>query len=83
MTDCVNNHFRYAYSMILSFKSKETEALFRFERVRKWIAIERAALRKLMQLELAATLSDLRFPPGNRLEALSGDRFGALEYSHQ
>ena len=40
------------------------------------MAFERAALRKLRQLQVAALLSDLRVPPGNRLEALTGDRDG-------
>ncbi len=38
--------------------------------------IERAALRKLVMLDAAETLDDLRVPPGNRLEALRGDRAG-------
>jgi toxin HigB-1 len=42
--------------------------------VRQWTGIERAALRKLAQLDLAQNLDDMRVPPGNRLEALSGDR---------
>jgi toxin HigB-1 len=62
--------------MIISFKSKETESLFRLERSRRWANIERAALRKLVQLDLALNVNDLRVPPGNRLEALSGDRKG-------
>lgn len=62
--------------MIKSFRSKETEALFRLRRVRKWASIERPALRKLVQLDLAQSLNDMRVPPGNRLEALGGDRKG-------
>lgn len=62
--------------MIKSFKSRETRWLFEREHVRKWIKIERAALRKLIQLDLASTLDDMRAPPGNRLEALVGDRKG-------
>jgi toxin HigB-1 len=62
--------------MIRSFKSKETENLFRLERSRRWSSIERAALRKLVQLDLALNINDLRVPPGNRLEALAGDRKG-------
>jgi toxin HigB-1 len=38
--------------------------------------IERAALRKLVMIDAAQTLDDLRVPPGNRLEALSGRREG-------
>jgi toxin HigB-1 len=62
--------------MIRSFKSRETESLFRLERSRRWANIERPALRKLVQLDLAASLEDLRVPPGNRLEALQRDRKG-------
>ena len=62
--------------MIKSFRSKETEELFRLGHVRRWAAIERQALRKLVQIELAQNLNDLRVPPGNRLEPLYGDRVG-------
>ena len=62
--------------MIRSFLCKETEALFRQQRVRRWARIERQALRKLVQLDLANSLDDMRAPPGNRLESLSGDRKG-------
>jgi toxin HigB-1 len=62
--------------MIKSFASKDTEELFSLGHVRRWAHIERAALRKLVQLDLARNLSDLRVPPGNRLEALSGNRKG-------
>lgn len=62
--------------MIRSFRCKETEALFRQQQVRRWAHIERQALRKLVQLDLAASPDDMRAPPGNRLEALSGDRKG-------
>jgi proteic killer suppression protein len=62
--------------MIRSFRSRETERLFRLERVARWISIERPALRKLKQFDLAETLGDMRAPPGNRLEALSGNRAG-------
>lgn len=42
----------------------------------RYRAFERQALRKLRQLEIAGNLNDLRIPPGNHLEALSGDREG-------
>ena len=42
----------------------------------RFVQLERAALRKLRQLDQARSLDDLRAPPGNRLEALSGDREG-------
>jgi toxin HigB-1 len=62
--------------MIESFADRDTEHLFRDEAVRRFQAIERQARRKLLQLDAADELSDLRVPPGNRLEALSGDRRG-------
>ena len=62
--------------MIKSFRCRDTEALFDDEPVRKFRAIERAARRKLEILAAAHQLSDLRVPPGNRLEALRGDRHG-------
>lgn len=63
-------------TMILSYADKETERLSRGERVRRFLPFERVALRKLRQLELAASINDLRIPPGNRLEILQGDCFG-------
>ena len=62
--------------MIKSFKDDDTEALFRLGRVRRFVHIERPALRKLKQLDLARRLEDMRVPPANRLEKLSGDRGG-------
>ena len=62
--------------MIRSFRCKDTERLAAGFRVRRFIAIERVAQRKLAQLNAAATLDFLRVPPGNRLEALRGDRAG-------
>ena len=63
--------------MIRSVRCKDTRRLAAGERVRRFIAIERVAQRKLAQLDAAATLDFLRAPPGNRLEALRGDRSGA------
>lgn len=62
--------------MIRSFRCAETAALARGERVRRFEGIAAVARRKLRQLEIAGRLEDLRIPPGNRLEALRGDRAG-------
>lgn len=63
--------------MIRSFRDKEAERIFGEKRSRKLPSeIQRTALRKLVQLDNAVTLEDLRVPPGNRLEALRGDRAG-------
>ena len=62
--------------MIASFADKDTERLFHDRPVRRFSAIERVARRKLMLLSAATRLDDLRIPPGNRLEALKGDRAG-------
>ncbi len=63
--------------MIRSFRDKETEKVFLRERSRKLSSyVQRIALRKLVMLDAAQTIQDLRVPPGNRLEKLSGDREG-------
>jgi proteic killer suppression protein len=62
--------------MIRHFQNKETQRLFNGEPVRQWKAISRVAMRKLEWLNAAHDLVDLRVPPGNRLEKLTGDRAG-------
>jgi proteic killer suppression protein len=65
--------------MIRSFRDRKTEEVFRRERVRAIHPdVQRLALRKLVILDAAESLQDLRVPPGNRLERLSGDRTGQL-----
>ena len=71
-----NHAPRYYYSMIASFKDADTEALASGLRVRRFVNFESVARRRLRQLQVASKLEDLRVPPGNRLEALKGDRMG-------
>jgi proteic killer suppression protein len=64
--------------VLRSFADKEAERIWRRERVRKLDqSTQRAALRKLLILDAAETLGDLRVPPGNGLEKLKGDRAGS------
>ncbi len=62
--------------MIRSFRCNDTRRLFADERGWRFAAIERPARRKLEMLAAARVLDDLRSPPGNRLEALRGNRAG-------
>lgn len=62
--------------MIQSFKDAATHALFVERRHRKFANFAGVALRKLDQIEAAIELSDLKEPPGNRLEPLKGARSG-------
>jgi toxin HigB-1 len=62
--------------MIRSFQCPDTKRLAQGWAVPRFQAFERVARRKLRQLEIADCLDDLRIPPGNRLEALRGDRAG-------
>jgi len=62
--------------MIHSFACLDTKALFGSQVVPRFRNIERVARRKLLQLNASTELAGLRVPPGNRLEALKGDRKG-------
>jgi proteic killer suppression protein len=62
--------------MLKTFADQATADLFAGKRVARWTNIQTVATRKLQQLDSAMTLDSLRVPPGNRLEALSGDRKG-------
>ena len=63
--------------VLRSFRDKDTEAIWQRRRSRRLDgATQRAASRKLAMLDAAETLADLRVPPGNRLEKLTGDRAG-------
>jgi proteic killer suppression protein len=62
--------------MIRGFKAADVERLWLGETVRRWAGIEKQAKRKLDMLDSAVRLNDLRSPPGNRLEALAGNRKG-------
>jgi len=62
--------------MIQSFDDPETERLFRTEKSRRYNAIARVALRKLIQMNRAMVIQDLAVPPGNRLETLKGNLAG-------
>jgi proteic killer suppression protein len=61
---------------IRSFRCSDTQAIFEGGSPRRFRNIEQVAQRKLQMLDSAFELRDLRVPPGNRLEALSGDRTG-------
>jgi toxin HigB-1 len=62
--------------VIKSFRCEDTGRVHRRERVLRFRTFERVAQRKLRQLDAAAELRDLMAPPGNRLEALRGERAG-------
>lgn len=62
--------------MILAFKCVDTQALFTTGKSRRFATIKIVAERKLAQLHAAVSLESLKAPPGNRLEALIGNRQG-------
>lgn len=62
--------------MIQSFNCRDTQALYEGRSLRRFRAFLTVAERKLTQLDAAQTLDFLKAPPGNRLEALKGDRKG-------
>lgn len=62
--------------LVKSFSDKETAALFHSGHSRKFRSIERIALRKLDMINAAVNVETLKIPPGNRLEALKGNRQG-------
>jgi plasmid maintenance system killer protein len=67
--------------VIVSFRDKDTRALAAGQSVRRFRIFEGAARRKLRMLEAATQLGDLASPPGNRLEALRGDRRGSTAFA--
>lgn len=62
--------------MIKGFRCKDTKTLFETGKCRRFSTIVKVATRKLAQLDAAQTLEFLRSPPGNRFEALKGERKG-------
>jgi len=62
--------------VIKSFRCPDTQSLATGKRVPRFARLATVARRKLRQLEIAERLGDLRVPPGNRLEALKGNRTG-------
>ena len=65
--------------MITHFSCRDTEDLFNGKRIKRFVNIERVAIRKLQQIHAAMNLQYLRIPPANHLELLSGDR--QVQYS--
>ena len=73
----ISNATRYALSVIQSFADKESELVWQRLRVPKFGSDpQRIANHKLLILDAAETINDLRIPPGNRLEQLHGNRKG-------
>jgi len=64
--------------MIKGFRCRDTEKVFQRQRSRRFGGIRRQALRKLLVLDAAGSLKDLRIPPSNHLEKLTGNRRGQI-----
>ncbi len=70
-------HSTMIHAMIRSFANRDTERIFRRQRTRRLaVDVQRVARRRLLILDAADRLNDLRVPPGNRLEKLTGNRNG-------
>jgi proteic killer suppression protein len=72
--------------MIKVFRDKDAERIFGRQYVKRWSKeLQQIAYRKLLILDAAESLEDLKIPPGNRLEKLSGDREGqhSIRINHQ
>ena len=77
ITCCVHDAKGYTIEVLQSFGDRDTERVWLRVVVRKFHGdLQRVALRKLVILDAAETIGDLRVPPGNRLDKLSGDRAG-------
>jgi proteic killer suppression protein len=70
------NAARYSWIVIQGFSDKQAQRLWKKRSAPKFGATQKVALRKLSILDAAHTIQDLRSPPANRLEKLSGDRQG-------
>jgi toxin HigB-1 len=64
--------------MIKGFRCRDTEKVFQRQRSRRFGGIQRQALRKLLVLDAAGSLEDLRISPSNHLEKLTGKRRGRI-----
>lgn len=73
---CIDVRYTIWRMAVLSFKCSDTQALHQRVRVLRFVSIESVARRKLDQLDAATQLRDMAAPPGNRLEALQGNRKG-------
>jgi proteic killer suppression protein len=73
----VNTDWRYHRQVIRSFRDKDTEAIWHRRYVKKLSPeLSRLTYNKLVLINAAESINDLRVPPGNRLEKLSGSRAG-------